>query len=57
MRLEFSERIVEKNTQISNFMKICPVGAESLHPDGHANGQTDRRDKANNLFSQFCKHA
>ena len=30
-------------------MKIRPVGAEFLHADG----QTDRRDEANNRFSQF----
>jgi hypothetical protein len=32
-KLEFSRHIF-KNTQISNFMKICPVGAELLHADG-----------------------
>jgi len=32
MKLELSGQIFEKkNTQISNFMKICPVGAESFH--------------------------
>jgi len=42
MKLEFS-----KNTQISSFMQICPVGAELFH--------ADRRDKANSRFSQFCE--
>jgi len=27
MKLEFSRNISEKNTQIPNFMEICPVGA------------------------------
>jgi hypothetical protein len=30
-----------KNTPISNFMKICPVGAEFFHTDGQTDGQTD----------------
>jgi len=33
MTFEFSGQILE-NTQISNFIKICPVGAELLHADG-----------------------
>ena len=40
-----------KNTPISNFMKIRPVGAELFHADG----QTDRHDEANNRFSQLCE--
>jgi len=32
--------------QISNFMKIRPVGAELLHADG----QTDRHGEANSRF-------
>jgi len=40
MKLEFSLQIFEKkNPQISNFMKIRPVGAELFHADG----QTWRR--------------
>jgi len=39
------------NNQISNFMKIRPVGVESFH----ANGRTDGHDEANSRFSQFCK--
>ena len=42
-----------KNSQISIFMKICPMGAELLKPDG----QTDRHDEANGCFLQFCKCA
>ena len=43
---EFSRQIFGKNAQISNFMKIRPVGAELFHVDG----QTDRHDEANNRF-------
>ena len=42
-----------KNTQISNVMKILPVGAEFFQADG----QTEKRDQANNSFSQFSEHA
>ena len=40
MKLEFSRHIFEKNIQISNFMKICPVGAELFHADGRTDRQT-----------------
>ena len=43
--LEFSLQIFE-NTQIWNFMKIRPVGAELFH----AVGRTDRHDEANSRF-------
>jgi hypothetical protein len=33
MKLEFSPHIT-KNTQISNFMKLCPVGAKWFNADG-----------------------
>ena len=42
-----------KNTQVSNLIKIRPVGAELFHEDG----QTGRHDEANSRFSQFCKRA
>ena len=32
-------------------MNICPVGAELFR----AEGRTDRHDKANSRFSQFCE--
>jgi len=35
-------------------MQIGLVGAELLHLDIRAGGQTDRRDEANSRFSQFC---
>jgi len=33
MKLD-SPRHISKNTQVSNFMKIRPVGAELFHTDG-----------------------
>ena len=36
MELEFSRQIFEKNVQISNIIKIRPVGAELLHADPQA---------------------
>jgi hypothetical protein len=43
-----------ENIQISNLMKILPVGAELFN----AGGQTDRqtRDEANSPFSQSCEN-
>jgi len=31
-----------KNTQMSNFMKIYPVGAEWFHAEGRTNRRTER---------------
>jgi hypothetical protein len=39
--------------QISSFMKVHAVGADLFHADG----QTDRHDKANSRFFQFCEWA
>jgi hypothetical protein len=39
MKLEFSRQIF-KNSQISNFMKIRPVGAELFQAEGQTDGQT-----------------
>jgi len=39
MKLKFSQQIL-KNTQISNFMKIHPVGAKWFHADRELDGQT-----------------
>jgi hypothetical protein len=36
-------------------MKIRPVGAEMFHAD--TDGRTDRHDKSNDRFWQFCKRA
>jgi hypothetical protein len=46
-----------KNIQISNCMKIRPVGAELYHADRRTDGQEDRHDEANSGFSQFCERA
>jgi hypothetical protein len=45
-----------KNFLISNFMKIHPVGAGGVVPM-QTDGRTDRRDKANGHFLQFCARA
>jgi len=42
MRLEFSRQFSSKNTQIPNFMKTYPVGAELFHADRQTDGQTWR---------------
>jgi hypothetical protein len=44
-----------KNTPISNFMKIRPVGAESFLADGRTDGRADRHDEANGRLSQFLE--
>jgi len=50
--LNFHDRIL-KNPEISNFMKIHPVWAESLlHVNRQYDGQTDRHDTANYCFPQ-----
>jgi hypothetical protein len=43
--------IFSKNTQISNFIKIRPVGTELFHADGQTN--TDRNEKGSSSFSKF----
>jgi len=37
---------VSKNTQVSNFTKIRPVGAELFHADGRTDGQTNMKKLA-----------
>jgi len=49
IKLEFFQRIFQ-NIQISNFMKIRPVGAELFH----ANGSTDMT-KLKVAFRKFTK--
>jgi hypothetical protein len=43
-----------KNPQISNFMKILPVGAQLYR---WTDGRTNVHDEANRLFSRFCECA
>jgi len=51
MKPEFLDRFL-KITQILNFIKIRPVGADhSMRTDGH----TEIHDEANGRFSQFCE--
>ena len=46
--------------EISNLVKIRPVGAEMFHADGQTDGGTghkDRRNDVNSRFTQFCERA
>jgi hypothetical protein len=53
MRLGFPRQILEKNTQISSFTKIRPVGAELFHAGRRPDGQ----HKANIRFSKSRESA
>ena len=66
--LKFSRQIFgKKNTQISNFIKIRPVGAELFHADRrtdrhthtytHTHKHTGGHDGVNSLFLQFCERS
>ena len=55
-KLFFLDRY-SKNSQISNFTTIRPVGAEFFHADGQTNRQRDIHDEANSRFSKFFKRA
>jgi len=42
MELEISRQFSE-NTQISNYTKICSMGAELFHADGRTDGRKERQ--------------
>jgi hypothetical protein len=48
-----------KNTHLSNFTKICPVGATLFHAYGKteewADGRTGRHDETSSRFWRFCE--
>jgi len=48
MKLQFVWQFFEKITQVSNIMKIRPVGADRW---------MNRHDEANSRSSQVCEHA
>ena len=52
-----SQKVFLKNPQISDFMKIRPVGTKSFPPGGRADRQTDEQqiDEVHSRFSQFCE--
>ena len=52
MKHEFSWHISEKS-QISNFMKIRPVGAQFFHVEKRAGGRTDRQTDMMKLTVDF----
>jgi hypothetical protein len=49
MKVEKYRQILEKNTQIYNLTKICPVRAEVLHADRQTDRETDRQTKMTKL--------
>ena len=53
MKLEFFWQIL-KNTQLSNFIKICPVVAKLYLTDGWTDKQMNRHDETNICILQFC---
>jgi len=52
MKIEFYYRF-SKNTQTSNFMKICLVGAKLFHADRRTDGRMDRHDEPIVTFRNF----
>ena len=57
MKLEFSQQSVGK-TQIQNFVKIRPVGAELFHADGQKDRQTETKmTKLGSVVRSFAKRA
>ena len=56
LNMNFLDRF-SKNTQISNFTKICQVGGGLVVPCGQTDRTADRHDQANSSSPQFFKHA
>jgi len=54
--MNFLDKVL-KNHQLSNFMKIRPVGVEFFQTDGWLDRLTGRCDEANSLILQFCECA
>jgi len=55
--LSFRDKFL-KNSQISNFIKIRPLGGELFHAtDRRTDIDEDRHGEANSHFSQFCELA
>ena len=57
INLQFPQHIFEKQSLISGFIKIRPVGAELFHVDRQTDRWSDRHHEANRRFSQFCVRA
>ena len=52
MKLDIYRQIFGKNTEISNFMKTRPMGAEVFRADRRTGGR-----EVDSRFSQFCERA
>ena len=52
IKLDFPN-MFSKNTEISNFMKIRPVGTELFHVDGQMGGRKDERTDLSKLIVTF----
>ena len=55
-KVNFLDRVSKKH-QVSNLIKILPVGAELFHADGQSDGRTDGHHEANSRFSHFYECA
>jgi hypothetical protein len=42
-KIDFSLKVWNNTYQVSNFMKIRPVGAELFYADGRTDGRTDMK--------------
>ena len=49
--------IYSEEVQLSNFLKLPPVGTELFHADGHRDGSTDGRTDMTELIIPFRKIA